>query len=143
MKIQYGILCVLAAFLVLSATPVPGEAITSYKISRIGRAPNFIVLNSEGTLMYATSFATNELLEIDLRKKAVTRRVVVGSSPLGLALDKQETIVMVACRDSGTVAVVDLGSFQVIADIRIGGRPNSVMIDSRGYRAYVVDYGRT
>jgi len=73
----------------------------------------------------------------------VTQNVYVGSSPLGLAIADQGKTALVACRDSGTIAVVDLKAFRVVADIRVGGMPNSVAMSPRGYRAYVTNYGRS
>ena len=44
-------------------------------------------------------------------KKMVTQSVLVGSSPLGLAIDDEGNTALVACKDSGTVAIVDLKDF--------------------------------
>src|SRR5690606_30479668 len=106
-------------------------------------APNFIALSPDGARLYATSYATDELLEVDLERNIVTRRVEAGGAPLGLALADGGKTALVACRDSGTVAMIDLDSFQVLADVPAGAQPNSVAVGARGYNAYVVDYGRS
>jgi YVTN family beta-propeller protein len=94
--------------------PVFGNTIKTYRIRRVGTSPNFIALSPDGKTIYATSYGTDELLAVDLEQKVVTQSVVVGSSPLGLAVDETGETAFVACKDSGTVAVVDLGSFRVV-----------------------------
>lgn len=138
---RYGILIVLGCLLFL--LPVFGIAVKTYHIRKVGKSPNFIALSPDGSKIYATSYGTDQLLEIDLAEKMVTRSVAVGSTPLGLAIDGQSKTAIVACKDSGTVTFVDLEAFRVIADLKVGGRPNSVAMSPRGYTAYVSSYGRT
>jgi YVTN family beta-propeller protein len=137
---QKGVLCILLSLLFLPAFASGG---TPLRIRKVGKVPNFIVLSRDGAKIYATSYATGQLLEIDLGRQIVTRSVVVGDAPLGLAIVEEGKTALVACRDSGTVVAVDLESFGVLADISVGAKPNSVAIDARGYRAYAVDYGRS
>ncbi len=133
------------AFILLSLLllPVLAGGGETERIRKIGKAPNFIALGPDGTKLYATSYATDELLEVDLEKRIVTRRMDAGGAPLGLALADGGKTALVACMDSGTVAMIDLDSFQVLADVPAGARPNSVAVGARGYNAYVVDYGRS
>ena len=141
MKKLQGILCVLISLLcLLSGFSNPIQA---FRIKKVGKSPNFIALSPDGTKVYATSYGTNELVGINLAKKMVTQSVLVGSSPLGLAIDDEGNTALVACKDSGTVAVVDLKTFRVLADINVGGQPNFVAMSHRGYRAYVSNYGRS
>ena len=113
------------------------------RISKVGKAPNFIVLNQDGSKAYVTSFADGRFLELDLRRGVVTRSVVVDGSPLGFAITGEGKLAMIACRDAGLTTIVDLDTFKIIADIKTGTRPNTVAVDPRGYFAYVVDSGRT
>jgi YVTN family beta-propeller protein len=136
-----GVLFIL--ILLLFVLPALSGTIKTYRIRKIGKAPNFIALSPDGGTIYATSFGTNELLAVDLVQKIVTKSVEVGSSPLGLAITDDGKTALVACKDSGTVAVVDLAAFRVVGDIRVGGYPNSVAVSRRGYRAYVTNYGRS
>ena len=141
MKQSRGFLVVLLSLLFL--LPVFSGPVKISRIKKIGKSPNFIVLSADGKTIYATSFGSDELLAVDLAKRIVTERTLVGSSPLGFAIAEQEKAALVACKDSGTVAVVDLTEFKVVADIKVGGQPNSVAMSHRGYRAYVTNYGRT
>ena len=140
MRRQKGILGILLSLMIL---PAFAEGVSPIRIRKVGKAPNFIALSPDGAKIYATSYATDQLLEIDPVKQIVTRSVLVGSSPLGLVIAEEGKTALVACRDSGTVVAVDLGTFRVISDIPAGAKPNSVAIGSRGYRAYAVDYGRS
>jgi YVTN family beta-propeller protein len=125
----------------LFVLPALAAAIQTYRIKKVGKAPNFIALNQDGSMIYATSFGSNEFIGIDIAQKLVTQRVRVGSGPLGFAIADQGRIALVACRDAGTVSVVDLETFDIIDDIEVGAYPNSVAIGPRGYRAYVSNYG--
>jgi YVTN family beta-propeller protein len=130
-------ICFLSVFILLALS----YAGTTYWIKKVGKAPNFIALSSDSAKLYATSYGTGELLGVDLTQNIVTQSVNVGSSPLGLAIAEQDKTALVACRDSGTVAVVDLKAFRVVADIRVKGKPYYVAMSPRGYRAYVANYG--
>jgi YVTN family beta-propeller protein len=123
--------------------PVLGEESAPIKIRRVGKVPNFIALSPDGAKIYATSYATDELIVVDLKQKVVAQRISIGSAPLGLAIAEGGKTALVACRDAGTVTMIDLATFRVIADVKTGNKPNTIAIDPRGYRAYVVDSGRS
>jgi YVTN family beta-propeller protein len=123
--------------------PVFSRTEPTYRIKKVGKSPNFIALSPDGKHLYATSFGTDEFLSIDLAEKIVDRRIKVGSAPLGFDLANQGKTALVACKEDGTVAIVDLESFHLVGDINVGGLPNSVTVSPRGYRAYVTDYGRS
>ena len=123
--------------------PIMSKAEQEYRITKVGKSPNFLALSADGKRVYATSFGTNEFLEIDISKRMVIRKVLVGESPLGFALAEQEGIALIACKDAGSVSVVDLKEFKVVYDVNIGGYPNAVSVSPRGYRAFVTDYGRS
>jgi YVTN family beta-propeller protein len=127
----------------LPLLPVLSGAEQIYRIKNVGTSPNFISLSPDGKKIYATSFGTDEFLSISLADKAEDRRVRVGTAPLGFDLVDHGNVALVACKDSGVVSVVDLETFRLVGDINIGGYPNSVIVDPRGYRAYVTDYGRS
>jgi DNA-binding beta-propeller fold protein YncE len=52
---------------------------------------NHLALNQAGTLLYASSFTTGTISEIDLASKAVTRLFIVGGEPQGIALSTDGT----------------------------------------------------
>jgi YVTN family beta-propeller protein len=139
MRRPQGIRLVLISLLFL--LPVFASPVKTLRIRKVGKAPNFIALSPDGSKIYATSYGSNELLEISLAQKLVTRSLAVGESPLGLAITDQGKTALVACKDSGTVSFVDLEAFRVVGDLKVGGQPNSIAISPRGYLAYVSSYG--
>jgi YVTN family beta-propeller protein len=132
-----------ALFVLLLLLPAFSQTEQTYRIKKVGKSPNFLALSADGKRLYATSFGTDEFLEIDLSKRMIERRVSVGGSPLSFALAEKDGVALVACKDAGIVAVVSLDNFQVVGDVNVGGYPNSVTISPLGYRAYVTDYGRS
>jgi YVTN family beta-propeller protein len=113
------------------------------RIKKVGESPNVIALSPDNSKIYATSYITNELLEISVAQKVVTRSLLVGSHPIGLALVDLGKTAIVACKDSHAIIFVDLESFRIISDIKVVGQPNSVAVSPRGYDAYVSSYGRS
>ena len=70
MERRYAILFLSLLFLF----PAFSRAIETYRIKKVGKAPNFIALSPDGTKIYATSFGTDELLGIDIAQKLVVQR---------------------------------------------------------------------
>jgi YVTN family beta-propeller protein len=133
-------------FLILSAAflwPVFGGAFKTYRIRKIGKSPNFIALDHSRRKIYVTSWGTSEFLAVDLNQKIVTQSVNVGAAPLGFAIADHDKTALVACKDAGTIAFVDLQTFRVTDELRVGGSPNFVAVSPMGYRAYATNYGRT
>ncbi len=134
---------IVIAIMSLLLLPAFGEATKISRIKKVGKAPNFIALAPGGTKIYATSFGTDELLEVELSRQIITQRIGVGTGPLGFAIGGDGEFAIVACRDSETVAFVNLKNFRILADLKLSGNPNSVVIGPRGYNAYVSAYGRS
>ena len=57
---------------------------------------NHLALNSAGTLLYASSFTTGTIFEIDLASKSVVRIFIVGGEPQGIAVSLDGTELYVA-----------------------------------------------
>ena len=62
---------------------------------------NHLALNAAGTLLYASSFTSGTISEIDLASKLVVRIFIVGGEPQGIALSLDGTELYVA-DESGT-----------------------------------------
>ena len=143
MWIRKTVLVMVLTIMTLSVCTAPLLSAVPYRINKVGKSPNFIVLSPDGTKAYVTSYADGRFLEIDLAQKVVTRSVAVGVAPLGFALAEGGKTAIIAVRDSGTATIVDLETFRIVADVKAGAKPNSVAVDLRGYYAYVVDSGRS
>jgi YVTN family beta-propeller protein len=129
-------------FIFLLAFLVPLFGGPAYRIGKLGKAPNFIALNPNG-MLYATAYNSDEFLGVDLNRKVVTQRVAVGEHPMGFAIGDHGKTALIACRDAGTIEIVDLEQFRIVDEIKVGGLPNAVAISPLGYRAYVTNYGRS
>ena len=57
---------------------------------------NHLALNAAGTLLYASSFTTGTISEIDLASKSVVRIFIVGGEPQGIAVSLDGTELYVA-----------------------------------------------
>ena len=62
---------------------------------------NHLALNATGTLLYASSFTTGTISEIDLASKSVARLFIIGGEPQGIAVSLDGTELYVA-DESGT-----------------------------------------
>ena len=70
---------------------------------------NHLALNAAGTLLYASSFTTGTISEIDLASASVARDFIVGGEPQGLALSPDGAELYVADEaGTGRIDVYDL-----------------------------------
>ena len=106
--------CNLLSFVLLLGVPVSGKTVS---IKKVGEFPNFLALSPDGKFAYVTSYGTGELIEVDLKQRAVTRAIPVGQAPLGIALADAGKAAFIACRDTGTVAVVNLETLRAAPQV--------------------------
>lgn len=104
---------------------------------------NHLALNTAGTLLYASSFTTGTISEIDLTSRSVTRLFIVGGEPQGIALSLDGTELFVADESSsGHINVYDLVGLTLESSIPSGatsslGGPFGLAISPDGSRVYV------
>jgi len=123
---------------------VPSLAVTdsidlSVPLSRV----NHLAINASGTLLYASSFTTGTISEIDLPSRSITRLFIVGGEPQGLALSLDGHELYVADEaGTGHIDVYDLvgetreSSIASGASSGIGG-PFGMAMSPDGARVYV------
>jgi DNA-binding beta-propeller fold protein YncE len=104
---------------------------------------NHLALNPAGTLLYASSFTTGTISEIDLAAKSVVRILVVGGEPQGIAVSLDGTELYVA-DESGTghIDVYDLVGETLESSIPSGatsslGGPFGLAMSPDGAMVYV------
>jgi DNA-binding beta-propeller fold protein YncE len=104
---------------------------------------NHLAINSAGTLLYASSFTTGTISEVDLASRSVTRLFFVGGEPQGVAISLDGTQLYVA-DESGTghINVYDLVANTLATSIPSGaasslGGPFGVGISPDGATVYV------
>src|SRR4051812_23453658 len=104
---------------------------------------NHLAFNSGGTLLYASSFTTGTISEIDVASQSVARLLVVGGEPQGLALSPDGNELFLADEaGTGTIKVLDLVRNVVAVSIPSGattgiGGPFGLAMSPDGSMAYV------
>jgi DNA-binding beta-propeller fold protein YncE len=104
---------------------------------------NHLALNAAGTLLYASSFTTGTISEIDLATKLVARVFVVGGEPQGIAVSLDGTELYVADESGrGHINVYDLVGETLESSIPSGatsstGGPFGLAISPDGATVYV------
>jgi DNA-binding beta-propeller fold protein YncE len=104
---------------------------------------NHLALNGAGTLLYASSFTTGTVSEIDLASKSVTRLFIVGGEPQGMAVSPDGTELYVADESgAGHINVYDIVGNVLEASIPSGamssdGGPFGMAMSPDGAEVYV------
>jgi len=100
----------------------------------VGGKPEFAVADDKGHV-YANVEDTNEIIEIDAAKAAVTKRYSLKpcDGPSGLAIDNKNRRLFSVCGNK-MMAVSDPDAGKVVATPTIGAGPDGVVFDpSNGY----------
>jgi YVTN family beta-propeller protein len=104
---------------------------------------NHLALNPAGTLLYASSFTSGTISEIDLVSRSVVRTLVVGGEPQGLAVSLDGAELYVADESSaGDIDIYDLAGNTLVASVPSGaissvGGPFGLAMTPDGAKVYV------
>jgi DNA-binding beta-propeller fold protein YncE len=104
---------------------------------------NHLALNPAGTLLYASSFTTGTISEIDLASKSVVRTFVVGGEPQGIAVSLDGAELYVADESgTGDIDIYDLAGATLAGSLPSGatfssGGPFGLAMSPDGARVYV------
>lgn len=117
--------------------PLKGAAIGKLEV---GGSLEFPALDGHGHL-FVNVEDRNELVEIDIARQTVMRRVALAGCqhPTGLAYLKSG-VLLSACAN-GIAKVVQARDGQLLADIAIGPRPDGAFADESRHRAYIPSGG--
>jgi YVTN family beta-propeller protein len=99
-----------------------------------------LAVSHDGTLAYATNFASGSVSVIDTASKTVIHNVPVGSEPVAVAVSPNTSAVYVANSFSNSVTVIHTGTFrtQTIAlPSSKYGYPSSIAVAPDGKHVYV------
>jgi DNA-binding beta-propeller fold protein YncE len=101
---------------------VPTRSVTrSINLGVLKSRANHLVLNSAGTRLYASSFTSGSISEIDLTSKALVRIFVVGGEPQGMAVSLDGNQLYVADEaGTGEIAIYDLVAETLLSTIPSG-----------------------
>jgi DNA-binding beta-propeller fold protein YncE len=123
----------------VASTTITASIDLGVPLSRV----NHLALNRAGTLLYASSFTTGTISEIDLASKTVVRLFIVGGEPQGIALSTDGTELYVADESGlGRINVYDIVGDTLKTSIPSGatssiGGPFGLSISPDGFRVYV------
>jgi DNA-binding beta-propeller fold protein YncE len=82
---------------------------------------NHLAMDAEGMRLYASSFTTGTISEVDLASRSVRRVFVVGGEPQGAAISLDGTRLFVADEaEAGTIKVFDLVNPALVATLPSG-----------------------
>jgi YVTN family beta-propeller protein len=102
-------------------------------------SPGEIAISPDGSRLYVTCEASNELRIVDTRTGAILKSVSVGRVPRGLALSPDGSRVYVTNSWDDNITVVDATGFAVLRTLRAGWEPTSVVTDLTGKNLYVAN----
>jgi DNA-binding beta-propeller fold protein YncE len=104
---------------------------------------NHLALNAAGTLLYASSFTTGTISEIDLASRSVARLFVVGGEPQGVAVSLDGSELYVADEAGlGHINIYDIVGNHIRASLASGatsglGGPFGLALSPDGSKLYV------
>jgi DNA-binding beta-propeller fold protein YncE len=104
---------------------------------------NHLALNADGTLLYASSFTTGTISEIDLASQSLVRLFIVGGEPQGIALSPDGLRLYVADEaGNGKIDLYDLVGDTLQTSIPSGataglGGPFALAVSPDGKAVYV------
>jgi YVTN family beta-propeller protein len=128
---------------VLEFDVASSQVTRSIDLGVAGSRANHLALNPAGTLLYASSFTTGTISEIDLASKSVVRIFVVGGEPQGIAVSLNGTELYVADESgTGAIEVYDLVGETLESSIPSGataslGGPFGLAMSPDGTKVYV------
>jgi len=89
------------------------------------------VFHPDGTRAFISVAADNEVLEVDVATRTITRRIPMGGEPRGIAVTPDGEQLYVANRLDDTVSIVDIASGAIVDTIAVGDAPTNVVIGGR------------
>ena len=123
----------------VASSSVTGSIDLGVAMSRL----NHLALNAAGTLLYASSFTSGTISEIDLASKSVARLFIVGGEPQGIAVSLDGTELYVADESgAGHINIYDLVGEALESSIPSGatssaGGPFALAMSPDGAKVYV------
>ena len=116
--------------------------ITPVRDLKIGKAPHFGALSTDGRYLFVTNFASDQVQVIDCQTNQLTDDFYAGYEPLGIAVSPLDNKIFVTNYRPGLVKVIDANTYEIIDDIKVGGLPNSIAMSPKGYQVFVTNFGR-
>jgi len=108
------------------------------EISRInvGRKPNDLLIHNNN--VYVINSNSDEVVEIDLDTKTISRRIEVGKKPVRISMFGESKLIT-SDANSDTISVIDLEKWEIITQIEIDGEPGALSSNIDNSKIYFVD----
>jgi len=96
----------------------------------LGGAPEFLAADNDGRV-YVNLVDKDVVAVVDLKSRQVTSRwpVAPGGRPVGLALDSENHLLFVGCRNPQKLIVINTLDGKVVADLPIGAGVDATKLD--------------
>jgi len=138
-----ALLCA-AAVLLLPGPPFGGAydgAILDHLVPEdaLYKSPVHLVLNGDGTRLFAVCEKAHAVLVIDPDTREVLREIPVGRNPYAIAIHPDGGRIYVSNRWDDTVSVIDAGTLEVAGVIPTGADPHGLALDASGDTLYVAN----
>lgn len=109
----------------------------------IGQDPFRVAADPERGMAYVSGGGSNRVAVVDVNTQKVKREITVGDYPAGMAIDPLSHRLVVTCRGTNEVYLVDpdLSRIEVVP---VGSYPYRCVVDAAGAFAYVANaHGKT
>jgi DNA-binding beta-propeller fold protein YncE len=115
----------------------PDKKATVASIWLPGR-PEFAAVDSKTGLLYQNLVDTDTIVAINLTSSTIVGEWALAPcrKPTGMAIDSEYRRLFTVCAGNAKLVVFDLEKHQVIASLKIGGRPDTVAFDAGLHRIY-------
>ncbi len=134
-----GLLLMLAGlFITFSPALGQGKPVEQVKSAK---GPYFATFDAEHTKLLATCFAESEVQIVDLKMNRPGTRFYAGYEPVGIVASPQGDKILVTNLSPGLVKVIGSKNYEILDDIKVGGRPSNIVMSSNGIHAYVSNFG--
>ena len=106
-----------------------GELIPGMSTVDVGKEPEGVLVNRDGSLVFVTSEVANMVHVVDTATSEIRANIVAGNRPRRFAVPAGENTLWVTNELSGSVSLIDLGTMKVTGTVEFkpkGFRPEEV-----------------
>jgi YVTN family beta-propeller protein len=126
-----------------------GKPVDSVDVDVFGRPEGLIAGNaglssrpfgaavSKNGVVYVTRLDAGNMAVTNVRQRAITGTIPVGSVPTGVTFNKEGTLAYVTNQYSGNVGIVDVATSSQVGTIDVAGDPFVVRVAPSGTKLYI------
>jgi len=137
---RFLVVLLILSGLALAAAPTLAQGKPELQI-KSAKGPYFGTFNAERTRFMSTCFVDSEIQIVDLKSNRPVGRFYAGYEPVGIAAASSGDKILVTNLSPGLVKVISTKNYEILDDIKVGGRPSHIILSSNGLHAYVANFG--